>query len=220
LHAAGVAFAFQYRKEDRVAVVCVGEGGSSEGDFYEAMNVAGLWKLPLVFIVNNNHWAISVPLSKQTAAETIAQKAIAAGFDGMQVDGNDIIGLRHCIGEAIDKARAGKGPTLIEALTYRLCDHTTADDACRYQPETEVAEAKLKEPIGRFKNYLEQQGLWDEAKESKLLAECSEQIQKQVDDYLNRPPQKIQSAFDYHFENLPDYLIEQRAIAMEGADNA
>lgn len=220
LHAAGVAFAFKYRNQPRVAVTCLGDGGTSEGDFYEAMNVAGLWKLPLVFVVNNNYWAISVPLAKQTSAQTIAQKAIAAGFEGIQVDGNDVIALRQCIGDALDKARRGEGPTLIEALTYRLCDHTTADDATRYQPEKEVAEAKLREPVGRFKHFLEQQGHWDEAKEASLLVECNKQVQEQVDAYVNRPPQKIASAFDYHFETLPEYLIEQRAIAMEGEQNA
>ena len=133
LHAAGVAFSFQYRQEPRVAVCTIGEGGTSEGDFYEAMNLAGAWNLPVVFIVNNNQWAISVPLSQQTRCQTIAQKAIAAGFEGLQVDGNDVIAVRHATQLALDKARSGGGPTLIEALSYRLCDHTTADDATRYQ---------------------------------------------------------------------------------------
>lgn len=220
LHATGVAFAFQYRKQARVAVTCIGEGGTSEGDFYEAMNVAGAWKLPVVFVVNNNFWAISVPLSKQTATKTIAQKAIAAGFDGVQVDGNDVIACREVISNAIEKARRGEGPTLIEALTYRLCDHTTADDATRYQPQDEVEKAKLKEPIARYKHYLEEQSWWDAAKEEQLLQECSALVQKEVDDYLNRPGQRIESVFDYHYESLPDYLIEQRAIAMEEAAHA
>lgn len=220
LHAAGVAFAFKYRSQPRVAVVCLGEGGTSEGDFYEAMNVAGTWKLPVVFVVNNNQWAISVPLSKQTATQTIAQKAIAAGFDGIQIDGNDLLACRQVIGEAIEKARRGEGPTLIEALTYRLCDHTTADDATRYQPQDEVEKAKLKEPISRFKHYLEQQNIWDKAQEEQLISECSELVQQEVDEYLNRPKQPITSIFDYHYAELPDYLIEQRAIAMEEAPHA
>lgn len=220
LHAAGVAFAFKFRNQPRVAVTCIGDGGTSEGDFYEAMNVAGTWKLPVVFVVNNNQWAISVPLSKQTATQTIAQKAIAAGFDGVQVDGNDIIGMRQVVGDAIEKARQGGGPTLIEALTYRLCDHTTADDATRYQPGDEVEAAKLKEPIARFKHYLEQQKLWNDTEETKLINECTTMVQQQVDEYLNKSGQTIDSAFDYHFEKLPDYLIEQRAIAMEEAAHA
>lgn len=220
LHAAGIAFAFKYRKQARVAVACIGEGGSSEGDFYEALNVAGAWKLPVVFVVNNNQWAISVPLSKQTAAQTVAQKAIAAGFEGVQVDGNDVVACRKIIGDAIEKARQGGGPTLIEALTYRLCDHTTADDATRYQPQDEVDEAKLKEPIGRLKHYLEQHKLWDTQQEEQLLEECSRQVQAEVDEYLERPAQTVDSMFDYHYAELPDYLIEQRATAMEEAAHA
>lgn len=220
LHATGVAFAFKYRNQQRVAVTCIGEGGTSEGDFYEAMNVAGAWKLPVVFVVNNNFWAISVPLSKQTATETIAQKAIAAGFKGVQVDGNDVIACRGVIGEAIEKARRGEGPTLVEALTYRLCDHTTADDATRYQPQDEVDKAKTKEPIARYKHYLEEQKLWNNEQEEQLIKECTAAVQEEVDIYLNRPGQRIESAFDYHYETLPDYLMEQRAIAMEEADHA
>lgn len=220
LHAAGVAFAFNYRKEAKVAVVSLGEGGTSEGDFYEAMNVAGTWHLPLVFVVNNNQWAISVPLSQQTASQTIAQKAIAAGFNGIQIDGNDIIACRHVIGEAIEKARQGGGPTLIEALSYRLCDHTTADDATRYQPCEEVDRAKLKEPISRFKHFLEKKHLWDEKQEEALLNQSRKEIEAEVNDYLSRPKQPINSIFDYHFAKLPSYLIEQRALAMEEESHA
>ncbi|KTD17164.1 pyruvate dehydrogenase (acetyl-transferring) E1 component subunit alpha [Legionella jordanis] len=220
LHATGVAFAFKYREEARVAVVCIGEGGTSEGDFYEAMNVAGTWNLPVVFVVNNNKWAISVPLSKQTAAQTIAQKAIAAGFDGIQVDGNDIFACREVIGNAIEKARRGEGPTLIEALTYRLCDHTTADDATRYQPCEEVEQAKLKEPISRFKHYLVKNQIWDEQQEKTLIDQSNKMVEAAVDEYLNTAPQPVSSIFDYHYAELPDYLIEQRAIAMEEAEHA
>lgn len=219
LHATGIAFSFKYRSEKRVAVVCIGDGGTSEGDFYEALNVAGVWNLPVVFIVNNNQWAISVNISKQTACETIAQKAIAAGFEGLQVDGNDIIATRHVIGKAIEKARDGGGPTLIEAMTYRLSDHTTADDATRYQPQDEVKEAGLKEPIARFKHFLEKNDLWSPEQESALLATCNKKIQDAVDEYLNREPQPVSSIFDYHYANLPEYLIEQRATALEEAKN-
>lgn len=220
LHAAGVAFAFKYRKQPRVAVTCIGDGGTSEGDFYEAINVAGLWKLPLVFVINNNQWAISVPLSEQTASETLAQKAISAGFKGLQVDGNDIIACRAVIEEALAKARAGEGPTLIEALTYRLCDHTTADDATRYQPPEDVTSATQKEPIARLKHFLVAQGLWDTDKEASLLEQCQKKIAEAVSTYEKRQPQPVQSMFDYHFETLPEYLIEQRAIAMEEASHA
>jgi 2-oxoisovalerate dehydrogenase E1 component alpha subunit len=164
--------------------------------------------------------AISVPLSKQTACKTIAQKAVAAGFEGIQLDGNDVIACRDVVAYAIEKARRGEGPTLIEALTYRLCDHTTADDATRYQPAEEVKEAQLKEPINRLRHFLEKRNLWDDNQEKQLHNECNQVVQQQVDEYLNRAPQTIQTAFDYHYATLPDYLIEQRAIAMEEAANA
>lgn len=220
LHAAGIAFAFQYRKEARVAVVCIGDGGTSEGDFYEALNVAGLWKLPVVFVINNNQWAISVHIKNQTATETLAQKAIAAGIQGVQVDGNDILATHEVISKAIEKARLGEGPTLVEALSYRLSDHTTADDATRYQPQNDVEQAKLKEPIQRFKYFLESQQMWDDAKEEQLIEEVSSEIQAAVTEYLSKPPQSISTAFDYHYAELPDYLIEQRAIALEEAEHA
>lgn len=220
LHATGVAFAFQYRKQDRVAVVCIGEGGTSEGDFYEAINVAGTWNLPVVFVVNNNQWAISVPREKQTATQTIAQKAIAAGFAGLQIDGNDILATRAVIGDAIEKARRGEGPTLIEAMTYRLCDHTTADDATRYQPSEQVDEAKPREPIGRFKQYLTREQLWTAQDEEDLVLDCSKKVETAVDEYLAMTPQPVSSIFDYHYAELPDYLIEQRAMAMEEEHNA
>jgi pyruvate dehydrogenase E1 component alpha subunit len=220
LHAAGVAFAFKYRHQSRVAVCCIGDGGTSEGDFYESLNVAGAWNLPLVCIVNNNQWAISVPLSQQTASKTLAQKAIAAGIEGIQVDGNDVLACREVIATAIGKARKGQGPTLIEALTYRLCDHTTADDATRYQPCEEVNQAKLKEPISKLKHFMEQKDWWNSDLETAFTIESTAQVQQAVNEYLEKSPQPISSAFDYHYAKLPDYLIEQRAIAMEEASNA
>lgn len=220
LHAAGIAFAFKYRSQARVAVACIGEGGTSEGDFYEALNVAGIWNLPVVFVVNNNQWAISVPRSKQTKTQTIAQKAVAAGFSGYQVDGNDILATRQIIGDAIEKARQGQGPTLIEALSYRLSDHTTADDASRYQPGDEVSCAHPKEPISRFKNYLVREQLWNADNEEQLVIECSTKVEQAVEEYLNTQAQPITSMFDYHYAELPEYLIEQRIMAVEEEDNA
>src|SRR5262249_10073670 len=143
-HAAGVAYTFKLRKEPRVAVCLIGDGATSKGDVYEAMNFAAIYALPLVFVINNNQWAISVPLRLQTASKTLAQKAIAAGFPGEQVDGNDVIAVRDAVGEAITGALGGKGPRLVEAVTYRLGDHTTADDAARYRSAEEV-QARWKE---------------------------------------------------------------------------
>ena len=154
LHAAGAAFAMQLRKQPYCAVAGIGDGGTSEGDFYEAINVAGVWKLPLVVVISNNQWAISVPLHKQTAAKTLAQKAIAAGFEGLQVDGDDVIAVEDAVRTALAKARRGEGPTLIEAVTYRMGDHTTADDAKRYRDALEVASHEHEDPLNRLRTYL------------------------------------------------------------------
>ncbi|MFT5707064.1 MAG: 2-oxoisovalerate dehydrogenase E1 component alpha subunit, partial [Oceanospirillaceae bacterium] len=145
-HSIGIAYAFKLRNQPRVAVVVCGDGGTSEGDFYESLNAAGVWQLPIVFVVINNQWAISVPRSKQSACTTLAQKAIAGGFSGEQVDGNDIVGCHLQLSKAIASARAGNGPHLIEAISYRLTDHTTADDASRYRDDQELADAWLKDP--------------------------------------------------------------------------
>src|SRR4029078_7677131 len=152
-HAVGVAYAMKLRREPRVALAMCGDGATSKGDFYEAMNAAGVWQLPLVIVAVNNHYAISVPRHMQTRAQTIAQKAIAAGIDCEQVDGNDLIAVRDGVGRAVEKARNGGGPTLVEALTYRLSDHTTADDATRYRSPDENAEAWKRDPILTLRNY-------------------------------------------------------------------
>lgn len=215
LHAAGIAKAIQLRKQDRVVCVSIGEGGTSEGDFYEAMNVAGAWNLPVVFIVNNNRWAISVAREYQTCAQTIAQKAIAAGIPGEQVDGNDLIAMVDTLQNAIDRARRGEGPAMIEALTYRLCDHTTADDATRYVPQDALNTAKTEEPIQRLRTYLDTIKAWDNEHENAWQAQCQLQVQASVDEYLNTPKAPVTDMFDYHYATLPDALIEQRAEAEE-----
>jgi len=208
-HAVGVAYAMKLRNEKRVAVFVCGDGATSKGDFYEAINAAGLWNLPVVFVVNNNQWAISVRREIQTGSQTIAQKAIAAGFDGEQVDGNDIVAVRDRFQAAMDKARAGNGPTLIEAITYRLCDHTTADDATRYRSEEEVKKHWETEPVTRLKKYLMAKGAWDEQKESALEAECAQKVEDAVNVYLNTPAQPVESIFEYMFEQMPHDLVRQ-----------
>ncbi|TMJ95291.1 MAG: pyruvate dehydrogenase (acetyl-transferring) E1 component subunit alpha, partial [Alphaproteobacteria bacterium] len=186
--AAGVAYAFKLRKEPRVAVCLFGDGATSKGDVWEAMNFAGVHKLPLLFVANNNQWAISVPLKLQTASQTLAQKAIAAGFTGEQVDGNDVIAVRAAAEEAIAQARAGGGPRLIEALTYRLSDHTTADDAARYRPPEEVQTRWKEEPIARLRAYLVSQKAWGKAQEEELAAECQKEIEAAIERYLASSP--------------------------------
>lgn len=217
LHGAGAAMAYKYRGEKRAAVSVVGDGGTSEGDFYEAINAAGAWQLPFVGVIVNNKWAISVPLEKQTAAETLAQKGIAAGVECLQVDGNDVIAMRGAMDKALTKARSGKGPTVIEALTYRLHDHTTADDASRYRSDEEVREHESIEPLIRTRKYLMDQGWWTEDDEEKLLEECRAQVDEAVSEYQNVEPPKTGDMFDYHFEEITEPLAEQREIAIREA---
>ena len=214
-HAVGAAFAMKLRREARVAVCIFGDGATSKGDFYEAINAAGIWNLPVVFVVNNNQWAISMPRSAQTRAETLAQKAIAAGFKGEQVDGNDVIAVRFCVQRAIDKARAGGGPTLIEALTYRLCDHTTADDAGRYRSAEEVQHAWQSEPLRRLRRHLSAGGHWSGAKEQALNDACSAQVEEAVAEYSATPVQPPESMFDHLYASLPVALEPQRESARQ-----
>ena len=215
-HAVGCAYAMKLRREPRVAVCALGDGASSKGDFYEGMNAAGVWQLPLVFVLTNNQWAISVPRRGQSAAQTLAQKAIAAGIEGVQVDGNDVIAVRHAMDQALAKARAGGGPTLIEALTYRLSDHTTADDATRYRSADEVAAAWKLEPIVRLRTYLMECGAWDKSKEEALLKECNEQVQGAFQAYAETPPPTIEQMFEHLYATLPAVLQKQRAEALGG----
>lgn len=214
LHATGVAKAMQLRGEKRCVFTEIGEGGTSQGDFYEALNVAGIWNLPVVFIINNNQWAISVPSKIQTACQTYAQKAIAAGIDCIQVDGNDIIAVYDESLKAAEKARNGGGPTLIECISLRLCDHTTADDASRYRPEGELDEGWKKEPILRLRKYLEANAQWSEAEESAMQAEIVERVQQSVDNYLNTPADKPEAMFDYLYAELPERTLAQRELAI------
>lgn len=208
--AAGTAYAFKLRKEKRVAVYVCGEGATSKGDFYETVNAAGVWKLPLLILVNNNQYAISVPRSSQTGAGTIAQKAIAGGFIGEQVDGNDVIAIRDRVEKALAKARDGGGPTLIEALTYRLGDHTTADDATRYRTEEEVNHHWKLEPVLRLRRYMTAQGIWSDKQEEVFQAECTQKVEAAVREYLDTPPQPPESMFDFMFETPTHDLLKQR----------
>lgn len=210
LHAVGVATALKYRKQPRVVVCVCGDGATSQGDFYEAINVAGVWNLPIVFVINNNQWAISVPRQNQTAAQTLAQKAIAAGFPGEQVDGNDVIAVQQAVLLALAKARAGSGPTLIEALSYRLHDHTTADDATRYRDKAEVDLAWQKEPLLRLRRYLQSNNLWSAPQEQNLTMECRQLVDQAVTEYFALIPEAPTAMIDYLYAELPVALQEQR----------
>jgi len=218
-HAAGAAYAFKLRGEARVAVCFLGDGGTSKGDFYEAMNFGAVWQAPLVIVVNNNQWAISVPRLMQSASGTLAQKAIAAGIEGLQVDGNDVVAVHDAARRAIEKARAGGGPTLIEAISYRLGDHTTADDATRYRDPAIVQEQWSLEPIRRLRAHLVQLGAWDQEKEERLAKECADAVEQAVQAYLSIPPPAPEAMFDHLYRTLPAALQEQRDTALAFASH-
>jgi len=219
-HAVGVAFAFKRRNEKRAAVCMFGDGATSKGDFYEAINAAGAWELPAVFIVTNNQWAISLPRARQTAAATLAQKAIAAGITGEQVDGNDVVAVHDAVARALERAHAGQGASLIEAVTYRLSDHTTADDASRYRGAEPVRAAWQEEPLVRLRRYLIDAGAWSKEDEKRLQAECASKVEEAVNAYLAVAPQPAEAIFDYHFATLPHDLARQRAsLTPQDADH-
>ncbi len=216
-HAVGVALAFRLRHEDRAAVCVFGDGATSKGDVAEALNMAGTWNVPAVFVVNNNGWAISVPLLKQTAAATLAQKAGAAGIPGEQVDGNDVIAVRCAIERALARARNREGPSLVEAVTYRLSDHTTADDASRYRDDAEVSRHWPDEPVVRLRSYLVNTGSWDKEREEKLLQECGHLVEAAAGEYLATPPQPPASMFDCTFAHTPaDLDLQYRSAGFPG----
>lgn len=218
LHAAGAALAFKLRGEKRVAVTVVGDGGSSKGDVMEAMNAASAYDLPLVMVIVNNQWAISVPRSKQNKAKTLAQKGIAAGLPSIQVDGNDIIATRWAMEQAIESARKGEGATVIEMITYRLSDHTTADDASRYRDPAEVEEAWKSEPIARLRTYLEAEGVWNDNEQERLEKQAAEKVDAAVKEYLATPTPTIESMFDYMYAELPHDLQAQKEAALKEAE--
>ncbi|MFW1678681.1 pyruvate dehydrogenase (acetyl-transferring) E1 component subunit alpha [Pontibacter sp. JAM-7] len=210
LHACGAAFALRYRQQSQIAVAMLGDGATSKGDFAEALNVAGVWKLPVVFVINSNQWAISVPRHQQSAASRLSDKGLAAAVPGIQVDGNDIIALRIALDTAFTAARNGEGPFLLEALSYRLSDHTTADDASRYCPADELKQAWQHEPVARLRKLLLHLNLWDEQQEQQLMAELQTQLEQQVAAYLAIQPAPVTDMFDHLYATLPDQLRSQR----------
>jgi pyruvate dehydrogenase E1 component alpha subunit len=211
-HAAGIAFAQKYRKSGAATITYVGDGGTSEGDFYESLNFAGVFKLPLVTIIENNQWAISEPRSKQSAAQTLAQKAIAAGIKGIQVDGNDVIAVYKAVSDAIKESASG--PTLIEALTYRMSMHTTADDPTKYRSDAEVDAWKPKDPLLRVRKYLESKKLWSDALETKMQDENLKAIDAAVEKAEQFKPDP-KSMFENVYSFMPEVLKneEDEAIA-------
>ncbi len=208
-HAVGFGLALKYRKRSGAVLASLGDGATSEGDFNEALNFAGVLQTPNVFICYNNQYAISTPVSRQTAAPTIAQKAVAYGFDGIQVDGNDVLAMHAVAREALAKARSGGGPTLIEAYTYRMSNHTTSDDASRYRTDEEVKEWAGRDPIQRFKTYLQTRGLWDNAFEAQVQKDADEMINAAVEKAESAAPPGIEDLFAYTYKEMPPDLKEQ-----------
>ena len=209
-HAVGLAYAAQYRGDDAVVMAYFGDGATSEGDFHEAVNFAGVWHVPVVFICQNNQWAISVPLKKQTHSRTIAQKALAYGIPGIQVDGNDILAVYAASLEAVERARAGDGPTLIECVTYRLGVHTTADDPTKYRSNEEVAEWERKDPLTRFGAYLKKKKLLEDGLEKEVDADISAAIARFEATAAADPL----TMFDHVYAELPpDLKVQREAVA-------
>jgi pyruvate dehydrogenase E1 component alpha subunit len=197
-------------KKDRIGILSTfSDGATSTGDFHEALNFAGVYRTPNVFLCYNNQYAISMPRSKQTASKTIAQKAIAYGFDGVLVDGNDVLAMYVATQEALNKAKNGDGPTLIEAYTYRRANHTTSDDASKYRPAEEVEAWEKKDPIDRFRIYLKTKGLWNESFEKQVQKDAEEQVEKEVRDAEATPSPPIEDLFSHTYSDIPQKLKEQ-----------
>jgi len=211
LHAVGVAMAFKKRGEKRVAVAYTGDGGSSEGDFYEALNFAGVYKLPALFIVQNNRYAITTPYEKQTAALSIAHKAVAAGIRGVQVDGMDVLAVYRAVREAAERARNGEGATLLELLTYRYRPHSMADDATKYRTKDEEGDWARKDPLVRFGKYLEAKGLWSEEETARVKEEAKQVVNEQIKKAESVENMTVAGLIDSMFETTPKQLEEQKA---------
>ena len=212
LHAAGLAYAIKYRKQKQVAMTFFGDGATSEGDFHEALNFSAVFQVPVVFVVQNNHWAISVPRSRQTHSKTLAQKALAYDMPGLQVDGNDVLAVYAAAKEAVDRARAGGGPSLIESVTYRISMHTTADDPKKYRTEAEVEEWIKRDPLTRFQKYLTGKGLLT----AEAIARVEAEVQSEIKAAEERWAQQVEKAiepldmFAHAYAEMPPHLLAQR----------
>jgi len=210
LHAVGVSWAMKLRGTRNVAMVSFGDGATSEGSFHEAMNFAGVFRTPTIFLCQNNQYAISVRRKRQTGSRTIAQKALAYGFNGIQIYGNDIMAVYASVKEAIDRARDGGGPSLIEALTYRFGPHTTADDPTKYRADEEIEKNKPYDPLIRLRIYLERKGMWSEEEEYSIIDDAKVEVEKAVALAESAEPAPVTDIFDYTYSSPPPYQTRQR----------
>jgi pyruvate dehydrogenase E1 component alpha subunit len=213
LHAVGLALAAKMRHEPAVVLTYFGDGASSEGDVHEAMNVASVFQVPCIFVCQNNQFAISLPRRLQSAGKTLAQRGPAYGMPGVLIDGNDLFAAYAVTKEAVERARAGNGPSMIEAFTYRIGAHTTADDPTRYRDDQEVNEWRKKDPIERVRLYLERRGIWTESWEHELRDEAGKEIEAAVEHAEKLPPPDPDDLFRYMFAELtPQLHAQQREL--------
>jgi len=211
LHAVGVGHAINYKKEDSVVFAFVGDGGTSQGDFHEALNFAGVWKTPVLFIVQNNQFAISVPVRNQTNSINLAIKGIAYGVPSIKVDGNDFFAMYYAVQKAVEYIKTGKGPVLIEAKTFRRGAHTTSDDPTLYRTRDEELEWEAKDPLKRLGGYLVSKGLWRKEDDEPLIENYKKEVDKEFSIYENHPPYPVEDVFKFHFKEMPEELKQQQA---------
>jgi pyruvate dehydrogenase E1 component alpha subunit len=210
IHATGIGYSIKYQKKDEVVFPFIGDGGTSEGDFSEALNFAGVWKVPVIFTIQNNQYAISVPVQNQTKSVNLAVKSLAFGLPGIKVDGNDFFAMYVAYKESSDYARAGKGPVLIEALTYRKGAHTTSDDPSKYRSKEEEMEWAKTDPLLRLKKFIDKKGIWKEDEE-KLIEEYKLEVDKQFTEAENFTPYPLEDVFQYMYTDIPDILKKQKS---------
>ncbi len=209
LHAAGIGYEINYRNKDEIVYTFVGDGGTSEGDFHEALNFGGVWKAPVVFIVQNNQYGISTPFHMQTASDGIAIKAMAYGIEGIQVDGNDFFAMYAAVKQSIEHIQSGNGPVLIEAVTYRKGAHTTSDDPTKYRTKEEEDAWDATDPLKRLKAYLISKGLYSDEEELQIIDEYKKEIDRQFIEAENYKPYPLQDVFSYQYVDMPDDLKQQ-----------
>ena len=213
-HAVGMAYGAKLKGDRRIAIGYMGDGATSEGDFHVALNFAGVWKTPVVFFCNNNQWAISVPFSKQSGSDTVAVKSRAYGFPGVRLDGNDVLGVYSATREAAERARAGGGPTLIEAVTYRMQGHSSSDDPTRYRSADEVAMWAKRDPLTRYRNYLENRGVWGKEKEEALVAELQDEISRAIQDAEAAGPPPTETLIEEVFAE-PTWILRREFAELQ-----
>ena len=210
----GSAWASKYLNDNHVSLCYLGDGATSQGDFHESLNFASVFKLPAIYFIQNNQWAISMPRSRQSGSQTLAQKGLAYGIPSVQVDGNDVLAVYKVTQEAVQRARSGEGPSVIEAVTFRLGAHTTSDDPTRYRTQEELEAWRQKDPLLRFRRFLMERQLWDTAREQTLLEEATALIEQVVVAAEGVKKGTLEESFDYVYANLTPHLREQKAAVV------